>query len=82
MLASNETVILEVLRQALNAKKLTTACFKNLTPPSKPVVKKRVEKELLEVPTKRRKIDKLIFKENEIFCIRWSFLLNITFIIK
>ena len=68
MLASNETVILEVLRQALNAEKLTTACFKNLTPPSKPVVKKRVEKELLEVPTKR-KIDKLIFKENEIFCI-------------
>ena len=57
MLASNETVILEVLRQSLNAEKLTTACFKNLTPPSKPVVKKRVEKELLEVPTKRRKID-------------------------
>ena len=82
MLASSETVILEVLRQALNAEKLTTACFKNLTPPSKPVVKKRVEKELLEVPTKRRKIDKLIFKENEIFCIWWSFLLNITFIIK
>ncbi|RMX39334.1 hypothetical protein pdam_00025556 [Pocillopora damicornis] len=49
MLASNETVILEVLRQALNVEKLTTACFKNPTPPSKPVVKKRVEKELLEL---------------------------------